>query len=120
MRLFVRIRIVVPEIAGASSAKCGLKVDPHGLNVANVEVAIGFWRKSKPQLALCNFLMLMGYFFGVALNFKLPRLYPHQFIPKLVILSCLLTIAIFFYYFTYTFKDMPAVDCGVLLPKPFA
>ncbi len=67
MSLFLRISIIIPQIANTSSFDRGFKVNSHRLQVADVEVSIRFRRKSEPRFALSNGYMLLINFFRITL-----------------------------------------------------
>jgi hypothetical protein len=88
------------------------EVDSDGLDMAYMEVAVGFMWEPKSRLTSCDGQMLLSDGLGVALYLELPGLDLCDFMPELIVVLKLR----FAGEFGDTVEDKFAVDCGVLIP----
>ena len=79
-----RIRIIIAKVAGPTNSFGGLEIYPHRLDMANVEIAIGLWRKSESQFPLGDLQMFFGCFWIIAFLIQEPGLNIFQLVPKLI------------------------------------
>mmetsp|Transcript_1392 Transcript_1392/g.1569 ORF Transcript_1392/g.1569 Transcript_1392/m.1569 type:complete len:372 (-) Transcript_1392:104-1219(-) len=65
LALFLRVGVIVPQVAVAVVIRSHCEAEPHRLGVADMQISIWLWREPRDNLPSCDFEVFLHDFFGV-------------------------------------------------------